>query len=120
MLIIAQKMEALRVESDESHAKAEELSAKVKTLEQQNLSQEQEITSLTHRNGLLEAEVEKLEAAVKEHKDVADQSTHHSTQNETLTRRLQVLEDEAEEADKNLREANEKYKISSVSIQWVR
>jgi tropomyosin len=101
-------MESLRVEADESHAKSEELSTKVKTLEQQNLQQEQEITSLQHRNSLLESEVEKLEGNVKEHKEVAAESTHHSTQNETLTRRLQILEDEAEESDKSLREANEK------------
>jgi tropomyosin len=104
----AQKMESLRVEADESHAKAEELSAKVKTLEQQNLQQEQEISSLQHKNGLLEAETEKLEGSVKEQKDLASEGTHHSTQNETLTRRVQLLEDEAETADKSLREANEK------------
>ena len=105
-------MESLRVEADESHAKAEELSAKNKTLEQQNLQQEQEITSLQHRNGLLESEVEKLETQVKEHRSAISESAQHSTDNEALNRRVQLLEDEAEEADKNLREANEKYACS--------
>ena len=107
-----QKMESLRVEADTSNAKVEELTAKVKTLEQDNLSKEQEITSLTHRNQLLEGEVEKLEEQVKGHKDAIQGGADHATQNESLQRRLQLLEDEAEEADKNLRETHEKYVTS--------
>lgn len=103
------KMNALRIEADENQAKAEELQTKVKALEQENLAKEQEITSLTHRNQLLEAEVEKLETGVKEAKSLAGESAQHGAQNESLTRRLQLLEDEAEQADKTLRETNEKY-----------
>ena len=103
------KMNALRVEADENQAKAEELQTKVKALEQENLAKEQEITSLTHRNQLLETEVEKHEAALKEAKDAATGSVEHSQQNEALTRRVQLLEEEAEEADKMLRETSEKY-----------
>lgn len=106
---VSQKMNQLRVEADESAAKVEELQNKNKTLEQENLSKEQEITSLQHKNGLLEAEVEKLETAIKDFKKAAEDGTQHSTTNEALTRRLQLLEEEAEEADKTLREANEKY-----------
>lgn len=101
-------MNSLRLEADEASAKAEEFQTKVKTLEQENLSKEQEITSLQHKNGLLEAEVEKLETAIKDFKKAADEGQQHGTQNESLTRRLQLLEDEAEQADKTLREANEK------------
>ena len=64
---------------------------------------------MTHRNGLLEAEVEKLEAGIKAAKDEASQGRDHSTHNESLQRRLQLLEDEAEEADRNMRETNDKY-----------
>lgn len=103
-----QKMNSLRIEADENAAKAEELKAKVKTLEQDNLQKEQEITSLNHRNSLLEAEVEKLETGIKEAKALAGESASHSTQNESLQRKLQVLEEEAEQADKTLRETNEK------------
>ena len=103
-----QKMNSLRIEADENAAKAEELKAKVKSLEQDNLQKEQEITSLTHRNQLLEGEVEKLESSLKTAKDAAGESSQHSQQNETLTRRLQLLEEEAETSDKTLRETNEK------------
>jgi tropomyosin, fungi type len=103
-----QKMNSLRIEADENAAKAEELKEKVKKLEQDNLQKEQEITSLNHRNSLLESEVEKLETGIKEAKALASESSGHSTQNEALTRKLQVLEEEAEQADKTLRETNEK------------
>lgn len=106
---VTQKMNQLRLEADDSAAKVEELQAKVKTLEQENLSKEQDITSLQHKNGLLESEVEKLETAIKDFKKAAEDGTQHSTTNESLTRRLQLLEEEAEEADKTLREANEKW-----------
>jgi tropomyosin len=102
-------MNALRLEADEAHEQVEELKTKVKTLEQENLSKEQEITSLNHRNQLLEEEVEKLESSVKEAKSAADQSAQHDTQNEALQRRVQLLEEEAEENDRTLRETNEKY-----------
>lgn len=104
-------MEKLKMEAEETGAKNEELGSKVKTLEQENMSKEQEITSLTHRNQLLEAEVEKLEGQNKDAKSAADEHSHHSTENEALQRRLQLLEDEAEQADKSLKETNEKYDI---------
>jgi len=104
-----QKMSALRIEADEAHASVEELKAKVKSLEQENLAKEQEITSLSHKNQLLEADVEKLETQLKEAKEAADQGATHGSANESLTRRLQLLEEEAEQADRNLREINEKY-----------
>ena len=106
-------MSSLRIENDAANTKIEELEAKVKTLDQENLAKEQEITSLNHQKQLLETEVEKLEANLKDAKSLADESQHHGTQNEALTRRLQLLEDEAEEADKNVRETNEKYVKSS-------
>lgn len=104
-----QKMNSLRLEQEQTEAQCQELKAKVKHLEQENLAKEQEITSLSHKNQLLESEVEKLEAGVKQAKEEAALGTQHGTQNESLQRRLQLLEEEAEESDKQLRETNEKY-----------
>jgi len=101
-------MAALRVEADEANTSNEELKEKVKTLEAENLTKEQEIKSLNHKLTVLEERSDTLEEDVKKHKGLADNSASHSTQNESLTRRLQVLEDEAEQADRNLRETNEK------------
>ncbi|KOS18005.1 Tropomyosin-2 [Escovopsis weberi] len=111
---IKERMAALRLETDEAMAKAEEYHAKVKLLEQENLTKEQEITSLQHKNSLLESHIEKQEESIKNFKKVADDSQQHGTHNETLQRRIQLLEDEAEEADKNLRECNEKLRQTDV------
>jgi tropomyosin len=110
-------MEALRVEADESSARAEELKAKVKQLESETTQKEQEITSLTHKNGVLESEVEKLEGQVKIHKDEAGAGAQAGTQAESLQRKIQVLEEEAEESDRTIRELNEKYAPLSLFLQ---
>jgi hypothetical protein len=102
-------MNALRIEADESSSKAEEYKAKLKTLEAENTQKEQEITSLSHKNQVLEGEVEKLEGQVKTYKDEAAGGAASSTQAESLQRKIQVLEEEAEESDRTIRELNEKY-----------
>ncbi|KAK0856881.1 tropomyosin-2 [Friedmanniomyces endolithicus] len=117
MEAIKRRMNALRIEADESNSKVDELSAKVKTLEQETLSKEQEITSLQHKNSVLETEVEKLERLHGEAKAAADESAQHGTQNEGLTRKLQLLEEEAEENEKNLRETNEKYIFIQAAVK---
>ncbi len=101
-------MQALRVQQEEAQANVEELQAKIKVLTQDSLAKEQEITSLSHKNQLLEAEVEKLEGGIKEAKDAAEQSGGHGAQNERLQRRLQLLEEETEDSDKKVREINER------------
>jgi tropomyosin len=107
-------MNSLRLEADEAASKVEELQSKVKVLEQDNLNKEQEITALQHRNGVLEGEVDKLETSITDFKKAAEEGSQHGTKNETLQRRLQLLEEEAEEADKTLREANEKLRQTDV------
>jgi tropomyosin len=101
-------MAALRIEADNSAAAAEESKARVKALESENLAKEQEITSLSHKNQVLEEEVEKLETKIKEYKGIADESSHSGRNAEGLQRKVQLLEEEAEEADRNIRELNEK------------
>ncbi|KAL8959534.1 MAG: hypothetical protein Q9183_005612, partial [Haloplaca sp. 2 TL-2023] len=108
------KMQQLRVEADSSSEKVEQLTAKVKTLEQENLAKEQEITSLTHKNQTLETDVEKLVSGHSDLKKQLDDTGHHGSQNEALQRKLQILEEEAEEADKNMRETNDKFRQADV------
>jgi tropomyosin len=102
-------MEALRIEADESSARAEELKTRVKQLESETTQKEQEITSLSHKNGVLEGEVEKLETQVKTYKDEAGAGAQAGSTAEGLQRKIQVLEEEAEESDRTIRELNEKY-----------
>lgn len=101
-------MQQLRIQADESSAKVDELTAKVKKLEQENLAKEQEITSLTHKLSTHETDIEKLETTNKDLKEQLDHVGQSSNQSEALQRRLQILEEEAEEADKNIRETNDK------------
>jgi len=105
---VAQKMQALRLEADDNAAQAEELKKKLKTLEQENLDKEQEIKSLSHRNNLLEGEVDKLEGQLKDAKSAVAEGAQSGVQSEGLQRRLQLLEEEAENADKTLKETIEK------------
>ena len=111
-------MVQLRAEADEAQAKVDELQTEAKAIKQDNLSKEQEIKSLTHKNQVLTDDVEKFEGEVKENKKLLDESGRHGQQNETLQRRLQLLEEEAEEADKNLREANEKCVQALILDPW--
>lgn len=101
-------MNTLRLENDDMAAQVNDMKAKVKTLEEDNTAKAHEIKSLTHRNSVLEAEVDKLESGIKDAKTQADESSGHSKQNESLQRKLQVLEEEAEASDKQVRELNEK------------
>ena len=106
-------MESLRLEADKSSSEAEELKQKVKSLEQNNLGKEQEIKSLAHKNSVLETEVEKLEGDLKSAKNDTESLGGHRAENESMSRRLQLLEEEADAADKTIRETNEKYCYSS-------
>jgi len=101
-------METLRIEAEDSSAKADELKAIVKKLEEETTKKEQEVTSLSHKNQVLETEVEKLDALVKTYKDEAGAGAQAGSQAESLQRKIQVLEEEAEESDRTIRELNEK------------
>lgn len=101
-------MEALRSEADSSATKVDELSQKVKQLEQDNMQKEQEITSLQHKNSVLEKDNERIEGLHKDAKAAVDVSKDQGTAAEALQRKVTVLEEEAEQADKQLRETTEK------------
>lgn len=113
-------MNSLRLEADQSNAKVEELQAKVKTLEQDNLAKEQEITSLQHKNRVLEDDVEKFDNTIKDLKKSAAEGDERGTQNESLQRKVQLLEEEAEAADRALRETNEKYVLSAFFFPYTK
>ena len=70
-------MNVLRVENDSVNSKLEEVNAKIKQLEHESTLKEQEISSLTHRNQLLDSEIEKLEGQVKELKTNAEDDSGH-------------------------------------------
>jgi len=111
---IKQRLNALRLEIDESTAANEVLKAKIKTLEQDNLTKEQDVTSLSHRNQLLEETTAKLEAQIATLKGEADEGSRHGRNAESLQARINMLEEEAERSDKNLSEANDRLRQTDV------
>jgi len=81
----------------------------VKTLELSNTSKDQEITSLTHRNELLEKKLEEHEEKLDKFKGLENDESGARGERESLLRKVALLEEEAEQNDKTLKETTEKY-----------
>jgi len=81
----------------------------VKSLELSSTSKDQEITSLTHRNELLEKKLEEYEEKMEKFKGLENDESGARGERESLLRKVALLEEEAEQNDKNLKETTEKY-----------
>jgi tropomyosin, fungi type len=92
--------------------------AEVKKLQQELLSKEQEITSLTHRLSLLEEQNEKYEAKLNESKAAAVDAESDRSTKESLTRKVQLLEEELDAAERNSKEVVEKYVVACDMVRW--
>ena len=103
-----QRLASLRVEADANATRAEESEVKVKKLEHENLVKDQDITSLQHKLSLAEADLEKAETSLKEHKNAKEEFGQTKDTNESLSRKIALLEEELDNADKNLRETTDK------------
>lgn len=108
ILTPSQKLTALRVEADNAVSRAEEAEAKNKKYEQSLLEKDQEITSLQHKLSILDADLEKAEAKIADSKAATEEGEHSKTANEGLTRKIQLLEEELDAAEKNVKETVEK------------
>ena len=104
-----QRLQSLRAEADNAVARAEEAEAKNKKYEQTLLEKEQEITSLQHKISVLDADLEKAEGKLTDLKSAQEDGEQSKTANEGLQRKIQLLEEELDAADKNLKEAMDKY-----------
>lgn len=104
----AQKMNQLRDKADAALTRAEEAEAKVKLVEQQLLERDQTIKSLEHRLGLLEADNEAAEGKLAEFKSSSLEGEHSRQTADGLVRKVQLLEEELDAAEKNLKETVEK------------
>ena len=117
-----QRLASLRAEADAAVARAETAEAKVKELEQQILSKDQEITSLNHKLTLAEEESEKYEAKLTEMKAQAQDSESSKSTNDALQRKVQLLEEELDAAEKHSKEVVEKCVLAcdaSRSPRWL-
>ena len=103
-----QKLAALRQEADNAVERAEHAEGQNKKYEQELLQKDQEITSLNHRIGVLDEELEKAEAKLKETKVAAMEGEHSKSTSDSLLRKVQLLEEELDAAEKNVKETVEK------------
>ena len=104
-----QRLQTLRQEADAAVERAEAAEAKNKKLEQLLLEKEQEISSLQHRLQVTEGDLEKAETKLNDLKASQAEGESSKSANEGLQRKIQLLEEELDTADKNLKEAVEKY-----------
>ena len=111
---LLQKMQSLRSEADQANDRADAAEAKVKELQLLLTAKEQEVSSLQHRLGISETDLEKAEGLLTKAKQLQDEGDASRTTSEALQRKVQLLEEELETADKNLKDTVEKC-VSSLS-----
>lgn len=107
----------MKADAEKWQEKADEHADRIKTLEQETLDKDHQIQALTRKNEVLEEQVEKLEADMKEVKETASQSHLLQTSNENYTKKNQVLETELEEADRNLKETTAKLRDTDLKAE---
>ncbi|KAJ7199114.1 actin filament-coating protein tropomyosin [Mycena haematopus] len=114
---IREKMTQLRAEADAASARADEVEAKNKKLEQLLMEKEHELTSYNIKLEHLDAELAKAEHSIADSK--ADREAGETTKmtNEGLTRKIQLLEDELDAAEKNVKETVEKLRQVDVKAE---
>ena len=106
--VFKQKLAHLRVEADAAVERAEAAEGKVKTLEQVLLAREQDITSLQHRLSVAEVDLDKSEAKLVDAKRLGEEGESSRTTTEALQRKIQLLEEELDNAEKNVKGTVEK------------
>ncbi|KAG8908630.1 hypothetical protein FRB99_004918 [Tulasnella sp. 403] len=114
---IRAKLSALRAEADAAVDRAEAAEAKNKKYEQELLVKDQEIGSLQHKLGLVEGDLEKTESKLTDLKHAADEGVAGKSTNEALTRKIQLLEEELDTSEKNVKETVEKLRQVDVKAE---
>ena len=102
-------MASLRAEQEKTQDLNEQLHNKIKGLEDTIIKQEHEMSSLSAAKARLEGELEKLNGPVEEAKATANECTELREKNEELQRKLQKMEEEADESDNQNKILKAKY-----------
>ncbi|KAG9119218.1 hypothetical protein FRC07_005844 [Ceratobasidium sp. 392] len=114
---IKERLATLRAEADAANDRAEAAEAKNKKLEQELLAKEQEITSLQHKLGLSDGQLEAAEAKLADVRNASAEGESSRTTAENLTRKVQLLEEELDAAEKNVKETVEKLRQVDVKAE---
>ncbi|KAF9059714.1 tropomyosin [Rhodocollybia butyracea] len=114
---IKEKLNNLRLEADHAIERAEAAEAKNKKLEQLLLEKEQEITSLQHKLNVVEADMEKADGELDKMKRQNMEQIGSQTTSEGLQRKVQLLEEELDAAEKNAKDTVEKLRQVDVKAE---
>lgn len=91
--------------------RAEVAEAKNKKLDMELLARDQEITSLQVKLARLDADLEKADGELATAKRTHEEGDTAKSTAETLGRKIQILEEELDSAEKNLKETVERYVV---------
>jgi tropomyosin len=114
---IKEKMNALRAEADAAVTRAETAEAQNKKWEQQLLEKEQFITSLNVQIARLDTELQATEDKLAQAKTAQEDGEHSKTTNDSLARKIVLLEEELDAAEKNVKETTEKLRQVDVKAE---
>ena len=98
----------MRAEADQAIERLEAAESRIKALEDDALAKEHIITSLTRNLGVANEELEKIEAELKKRKQDSLEEEQSKTTKDGLARKVELLEEELDAAEKNLKETVEK------------
>lgn len=101
-------MNAMRAEADTAILRAEKAEGTIKTLEEDSLAKEHTILSLNRRLELANQDLEKSEAELAKRKQDSLEEEQSNATKDSLSKKVQLLEDELDAAEKNLKETVEK------------
>ncbi|TCD67599.1 hypothetical protein EIP91_012229 [Steccherinum ochraceum] len=114
---IKERLNKLAAERDDAIAQNDEHQKKVKQLEQLLLEKDQEITSLSHKLSVMETDLDKAEGKVAEFKTQQLDGEASKMTVEGLTRKIQLLEEELDAAEKHAKEVVEKLRQVDVKAE---
>jgi len=110
-------MNSLRAEADSAVTRAETAETKIKQIEHQLLEKDQTITSLNVQIARLEGEVQSTEEKLILAKSAQEDGEHSKTTNDSLARKIVLLEEELDAAEKNVKETTEKLRQVDVKAE---
>ncbi|KAJ3189666.1 hypothetical protein HK101_008803, partial [Irineochytrium annulatum] len=116
-IIITQKLEKLRIESDSNNQRAEKAEGEVKELKAELARRETEVQNLNNKITLLQMDLERTEKRVDEIKLRKIEGDKEDSLMDALQRKVQMLEHSLEEKEKSWRESTDKARALEVHAE---
>ena len=101
-------MNSIRAEADQATLRAERAEEQVKKLQQDLLKNSHDMNSLIHQSDLKSKELEEAELKLKKYKQDSEEAEHFRSTKDSLERKVALLEEELDTAEKNLKDTVDK------------